>query len=213
MANSEFFESPKQFYNRSSLRRSSLARNPLVLFHKWLEEAIRSYGLDAYSTILATANGRGHPSARVVLLKQVEPAGFVFFTNYQSPKGCDLKVNPYAAMVFYWSKMQRQIRVAGLVERTSEGESNTYFKSRPRGSRIASLVSSQSSVIKCRESLEKKYRRVEKLPSPERPDNWGGFRLKPSALEFWQGRPNRLHDRFLYKLQSDDSWKIERLAP
>ena len=93
MANSEFFESPKQFYNRSSLRRSSLARNPLVLFHKWLEEAIRSYGLDAYSTILATADGRGHPSARVVLLKQVEPAGFVFFTNYQSRKGCDLKVN------------------------------------------------------------------------------------------------------------------------
>lgn len=188
MANSEFFESPKQFYNRSSLRRSSLARNPLVLFHKWLEEAIRSYGLDAYSTILATANGRGHPSARVVLLKQVEPAGFVFFTNYQSPKGCDLKVNPYAAMVFYWSKMQRQIRVAGLVERTSEGESNTYFKSRPRGSRIAALVSSQSSVIKCRESLEKKYRRVEKLPSPERPDNWGGISIKTECLGVLAGK-------------------------
>ncbi len=215
MSDSEFFASPQRPYDRSRLRRSSLGRDPVVLFGKWLAEAIEVDDQDAHSTILATADSRGRPSARVVLLKQANRDGFVFFTNYESRKGRELEANPHAALVFYWPGVERQVRVEGRVECVSEGESNAYFESRPRGSRIAASISPQSEAIESRERLEHSYRELENVPgaSPERPASWGGFRLRPRAIEFWQGRPDRLHDRFLYTLQSGDAWKIERLAP
>ena len=213
MADSEFFASPQRPYDRSRLRRSRLDRDPLVLFGKWLAQAMEVDDLDSHSTTLATADGQGRPSARIVLLKQADQDGFVFFTNYESRKARELEDNPFAALVFYWPKMQRQVRVEGGVERITESESNAYFESRPRESRIAASISPQSTVIESRETIEHSYQKLKKLPGPERPSHWGGFRLQPKAMEFWQGRPNRLHDRFLFTLQDDDGWKIERLAP
>ena len=213
MTDFEFFTSPQRPYERSRLRRSRLGCNPLVLFRQWLTKAIEVDDLDAHSTTLATADSRGHPSARIVLLKQADQDGFVFFTNYESRKARELEVNPFAALVFYWPKVQRQVRVEGWVERVTERESNAYFESRPRESRIAALVSPQSTVIESHETIEGSYRKLKKLPGPERPLHWGGFRLRPKAMEFWQGGDNRLHDRFLFTLQDDNAWKIERLAP
>ena len=171
---------------------------------------------DVNAMTLATADKEGRPSARVVLLKGVDERGFIFFTNYDSRKGNELAENPQAALVFYWSDLERQVCVAGDVTRLPEAESEAYFKSRPRGSRIGAWASRQSEVVRDRTELEQKWQELEvQYPGEQvpKPPIWGGYILAPTRIEFWQGRPNRLHDRFRYSRQADKSWKIERLSP
>jgi pyridoxamine 5'-phosphate oxidase len=226
-------------YNLTGLRRADLEADPIVQFGKWFDQAagarasgrlrkfcIRLYKslllvggmepMDANAMTLATTDDQGRPSARVVLLKGVDQRGFVFYTNYESRKGRELERNPQAALVFYWSDLERQICVAGSVARVSVEESDAYFNSRPRGSRIAAWASQQSEPVQDRAALEDRWRQFEtKYPGQDvpRPPHWGGYLLKPDRLEFWQGRPNRLHDRFRYTRQPDGGWKIDRLSP
>jgi pyridoxamine 5'-phosphate oxidase len=165
---------------------------------------------------LATATPDGRPSARLVLLKQADQHGFVFFTNYNSMKARELDANPQAALVFYWPQLERQVRVDGKVERVSAAESDAYFKTRPRDSQIGALASPQSEVIASRAALQQNFDEIEKLYEArevERPEHWGGYRLHAERIEFWKGRPGRLHDRILYERQADGSWAIKRLAP
>ena len=216
MADTEFFPSPERDYLGDQLGRSDLEKDPILLFDRWLQEAAQKDPLDAISMTLATADAKARPSARIVLLKQADQQGFVFFTNYESRKARELEANPLASLVFYWPHLELQVRVEGSVERVSDRDSDDYFGSRPRGSQIAGSCSPQSTVIESREWLEEAYRRLEEELDgrhPDRPANGGGFRLRPSTLEFWKGRPNRLHDRILYTRLDDDSWKIDRLAP
>ena len=166
--------------------------------------------------MMATANKDGRPAARMVLLKGVDERGFIFFSQYESPKGRDLEENPQAALVFYWSELERQVCVSGVVRKVPREESEAYFKTRPKGSRLAAWVSRQSEIVSNREVLEKKFSQLAtqyangQVPLPP---YWGGYVLSPTRFEFWQGRPSRLHDRFLYTKQSDGRWLIERLAP
>ena len=216
MADTEFFPSRQRDYLREPLRRSDVEKDPILLFERWLQEAAGDGSLDATAMTLATADARGRPSARVVLLKRFDQRGFVFFTNYQSRKARDLEANPFASLVFFWPHVERQVRAEGRVEQVSARDSDEYFASRPRGSQIAGACSPQSTVIESREWLESAYRRLEEQLGGrhlDRPANWGGFRLHPSTLEFWKGRPDRLHDRLLYTRLKEDSWKIDRLAP
>lgn len=198
------------------LDEKTVDRDPLRLFQRWYDDAIASGSRLPESMTLATATEDGRPSARVVLLKQVDHDGFVFYTNYRSAKAKELENNPQAALVFYWVGLDRQVRVEGAVERVSAEESDDYFKTRPRESQLGALASPQSEVIESREVLEKYFRELDKLYEDrpvDRPANWGGYRLKPDRIEFWQNRPGRLHDRILYERQADDSWTIKRLAP
>ncbi len=216
MADTEFFPSPQRDYLRKQLRRSDLEKDPILLFGRWLQKAAQKDPLDAISMTLATADAEARPSARIVLLKQADQEGFVFFTNYESRKARELEANPLASLVFYWPHLGRQVRVEGRVARVSARDSDDYFGSRPRGSQIAGSCSPQSTIVESREWLEEAYHRLEEELDGrdlDRPANWGGFRLRPSALEFWKGRPNRLHDRILYTRLNDGSWKIDRLAP
>jgi len=203
-------------YNAESIDEKTVDRDPLQLFKRWLEEA-RSAGINlAEAMTLATATPEGKPSARLVLLKQADEHGFVFFTNYHSVKARELDSNPQAALVFYWPLLERQVRVEGRVERTSAAESDAYFKTRPRESQIGALASPQSEVISSRAALQQKADELEKHyenREVERPENWGGYRLQAERIEFWKGRPGRLHDRISYGRQSDGAWSIERLAP
>jgi pyridoxamine 5'-phosphate oxidase len=164
---------------------------------------------------LATVDSNGKPSTRTVLLKSVDARGFIFFTNYDSRKGRELAANPNAALTFFWSDLERQVCVAGTVTKLPVAESEAYHKSRPRGSRLAAWASDQSEIVPDRAALEAKWREMEKkLPDDvPLPPNWGGYILQPERIEFWQGRPSRLHDRFNYTRQADGSWKIERLSP
>ena len=191
-------------------------RDPLKLFQRWLDEAIAAGIHLPEAMTLATATPDGTPSARLILLKQADETGFVFYTNYNSPKACELDVNPQAALVFYWPQLERQLRVEGKVERTSADESDAYFKTRPRESQIGALASPQSEVIASRDALQQRADELEKVyegREVERPAHWGGYRLAPERIEFWKGRPGRLHDRILYERQADGSWTIKRLAP
>lgn len=203
-------------YNAESIDEKTVDRDPLQLFKRWLEEA-RSAGINlAEAMTLATATPEGKPSARLVLLKQADEHGFVFFTNYNSVKARELDSNPQAALVFYWPLLERQVRVEGRVERTSAAESDAYFKTRPRESQIGALASPQSEVISSRAALQQKANELEKRyenREVERPENWGGYRLQAERIEFWKGRPGRLHDRISYGRQPDGAWSIERLAP
>lgn len=199
-----------------ALDEKRVERDPIKQFQLWLDDAIAAKLPLPEAMNLATATPEGRPSARVVLLKQVDPDGFVFFTNYHSAKAVELESNPYAALVFYWSPLERQVRVEGKVERTSAEESELYFRTRPRESQIGAWASPQSSVIPTREVLEQRARELEEYyrdREVECPGHWGGYRLRPDKIEFWKGRPGRLHDRILYKLMSDGSWAIKRLAP
>jgi pyridoxamine 5'-phosphate oxidase len=165
---------------------------------------------------LATATKDGRPSARLVLLKQADEQGFVFYTNYLSQKALELDANPWAALVFYWPQLERQVRVDGSVSRVSPAESDEYFQTRPRESQIGALASPQSDVISGRDVLQQRFEELEEFYGDreiERPAHWGGYRLQPDRIEFWKGRPGRLHDRLLYELQTDGSWTIKRLAP
>ena len=190
--------------------------DPFAQFGKWWKEALDA-GVDEVNAMtLATASADGMPDARIVLLKGFDAAGFTFFTNYDSAKGAQLLENPRASLVFFWKELERQIRISGLVVMVSEAESDAYFNSRPEGSRIGAWASPQSQTIESREWLEENERKMrEQFPDGMigRPPHWGGYRVKPTRIEFWQGRPSRLHDRILYSLQTKGNWKIQRLAP
>jgi pyridoxamine 5'-phosphate oxidase len=203
-------------YSLGDLTLKDLDPDAIRQFQKWLETALQAGVPEPNAMTLATVDEHGQPSARVVLLKGIDARGFAFFTNYKSRKGRELAKNPHAALVFYWTELERQVCVAGQVERLSRAEAQAYFASRPRGNRLGAWVSKQSTVIANREVLEAKLAELEKqypgqdIPMPEA---WGGYILNPSRIEFWQGRPNRLHDRFLYTRLSSGGWRIERLSP
>jgi pyridoxamine 5'-phosphate oxidase len=197
------------------LERERLADDPMEQFAIWFREAEADVALEQAMT-LATVDGEGRPDARMVLLKGFGPDGFRFYSNYESAKGMELEANPRAALVIYWRELDRQIRVRGRVERLSAEDSDTYFASRPRESRVAASVSPQSRPIE-REELDRRFEETLKglgNEDPVRPDHWGGYRVIPEEIEFWQGRESRMHDRFLYTRKSgDEGWSIERLAP
>lgn len=204
-------------YQGPTLEIADVSDNPVKQFETWFQEAQNNNIQEPNVMTLATSTSDGKPSARIVLLKGVEEDGFVFYTNYGSRKSDELASNPNAALVFCWIELARQIRIEGVVQKVSKEESKTYFQSRPKGSQIGAWASPQSSVIDNRDilenkasELEKEFAEVEKLPLPA---FWGGYKLIPSMIEFWQGRVNRLHDRIRYTQQSDKKWKIERLAP
>jgi pyridoxamine 5'-phosphate oxidase len=186
----------------------------IALYKLWQAILGRS-SADVNAMVLSTVDKNDRPSSRNVLLKGVDERGFIFFTNYDSRKGCELADNPNAALTFYWPEMERQVCVAGSVEKVPREESENYFKSRPRGSRLAAWASNQSDVVAGRKVLDAKWSEMEKKFPNEvpLPPNWGGYVLKPERIEFWQGRASRLHDRFQYMRQPDNSWKLERLAP
>lgn len=203
-------------YKLQTLSENDVVKDPFGQFEKWWQEAIHA-GIDEPNAMtLATASADGMPDARIVLLKAFDTQGFTFFTNYNSSKGMQLLENPRASLVFFWKELERQVRISGLVSLASEKVSDEYFNSRPEGSRIGAWASPQSESIESREWLEqneKKYQEEWAGHMITRPPHWGGYLLKPVKIEFWQGRPSRLHDRLLYTLQKSGSWKIERLAP
>jgi pyridoxamine 5'-phosphate oxidase len=233
------FADLRREYNLTGLRRSDLEADPIAQFKKWFDQAtgarasgrVRKFCIKLYKALLlasgaepmdltamtlATADKQGRPSARAVLLKGVDQRGFIFYTNYDSRKGQELAGNPQAALVFYWSEQERQVCVAGEVSQLPPAESEAYFKSRPRGSQLAAWASQQSAVIRDREALEERWKQMEAQYAGQevpRPAFWGGYVLSPARIEFWQGRPNRLHDRFRYTRQADKTWRIERLSP
>jgi len=190
--------------------------DPIRQFQRWFDEA-DSAGLPMVEAMtLATATTEGRPSARLVLLKSVDERGFVFYTNYRSRKAQELEANPSAALVFHWEPLERQVRIEGVVSRISSAESDQYFQTRPRESQIGAIASPQSEVIESREVLEQRFRELENdyRDKPiERPPHWGGYRLEPDRIEFWKGRPGRLHDRLQYEREPNGEWKRSRLAP
>jgi pyridoxamine 5'-phosphate oxidase len=206
-------------YVHKALDESDAATDPIEQFQRWLAEAVAADPQDFTSMTLATADRTGRPSARIVLLKGVDARGFVFYTNYGSDKAKDLEENPRAALVFYWSAFERQVRVEGTAERTTREESEAYFHSRPRRSQVGATISPQSRVIGGRQELERKVAEMEeRLAGAEvpLPETWGGYRVRPETVEFWQGRRDRLHDRLVYRRQAESiggGWTIERLAP
>jgi len=202
-------------YQLKSLNESEIDPDPISQFDKWLEEALQAEVWEPTAMSLATVSPEGKPSARMVLLKQANEKGFVFYTNYNSRKGENLAGNPYAAVVFYWPELERQVRVEGITEKVSKEESDSYFNSRPEGSRVGAIVSPQSSEIPGREFLEELFDNYQKMSKGKpliRPENWGGYRIIPDRIEFWQGRASRLHDLFEF-IRNDLMWKIRRLAP
>jgi pyridoxamine 5'-phosphate oxidase len=207
---------PSQYTAADGLDERSIERDPLKLFQNWLDDAVAAGIHLAEAMTLATATPGGKPSARLVLLKQADVDGFVFYTNYQSMKARELDANPQAALVFYWPQLERQVRIEGTVERTTSAESDAYFKTRPRESQIGAVASPQSSVVASREVLQDRVDELEKLyegREVDRPAHWGGYRVRADRIEFWKGRPGRLHDRILFERQTDGSWDISRLAP
>ncbi len=202
-------------YTRAGLTESDADSDPIAQFRRWFGEALAADLHEPNAMILATATPDGRPSARVVLLKGFDERGLVFYTNYEGRKGAELEANPYCALVFYWAELERQVRVEGHARRVTEKEADEYFRSRPRGSQLGARVSEQSRPVGGREALEEKLRWLEaEYEGREvlRPQFWGGYRVEPDSIEFWQGRENRLHDRLLYRL-SDGEWGRERLQP
>jgi pyridoxamine 5'-phosphate oxidase len=203
-------------YMSPGIDEKDIKENPLQLFEKWMEEAIRSNLNLPNAMHLATADPDNRPSGRVLLLRDFDENGFVFYSNYDSRKGEELKKNNYASMTFFWDTLYRQVRIEGIVGKVTETESDAYFQSRPRESQISAVVSEQSRVLENRESLEMRFKEFEEKfleRAVPRPANWGGYRLFPSAFEFWQGREHRLHDRIQYKKEGNNSWIIRRLFP
>lgn len=207
----------REDYRLRVLDEAHCAPHPMRQFEQWFKEA-RSAGVkEPNAMTLATVDAGGQPSARIVLLKGLERDGFVFYTNYQSRKGRELAENPRCALTFYWAELERQVRVEGFVQKVSKEQSAAYFNGRPKGSRIGAVVSNQSSELPSRQPLEKRlaelelaYSNTDDVPMPA---TWGGYHLTPHALEFWQGRTNRLHDRIVYRLNGDGTWRMGRLAP
>ena len=204
----------RQEYMRAGLAEADAHPDPLLQFERWFKDALAAQLPLANTMTLATVTTEGTPDARVVLLKGVEDGGFVFYTNYKSRKGRQLAARPEACLVFLWTQLERQVRIDGKVEKVSSSDSDNYFSSRPVGARLSARASAQSTTVAGREVLEKAVQgEKEKYgEKPPRPAHWGGYRVTPSRIEFWQGRENRLHDRLLYR-RKKDSWTIERLAP
>jgi pyridoxamine 5'-phosphate oxidase len=202
-------------YARGSLDETSVDADPIRQFEAWFKQALDARLPEPNTMTLATVDARGYPSARIVLIKGVDERGFVFFTNYESRKGLDLAANPHASLLFYWIELERQVRVEGTVVKTAADESDAYFNSRPLGSRIGAWASDQSRPIESRALLEAREKSFSERfgEHPPRPPHWGGYRLVPDTIEFWQGRPSRLHDRILYTRQSGGDWRIARLSP
>ena len=206
----------RQDYTLQGLSETEIDSNPFAQFEEWFSQALNADILEPNAMMVATTTPEGKPSARMVLLKDFDERGFVFYTNYNSHKAQELAENPQAALVFWWAELQRQIRISGRVEKVSASESDKYFYSRPLDSRLGAWASNQSEVIESREVLEQQLEELkEKYQDRDipRPPHWGGIRVIPTEIEFWQGRSSRLHDRLLYTKDVDDSWKIERLSP
>ncbi|MDQ3430254.1 MAG: pyridoxamine 5'-phosphate oxidase [Actinomycetota bacterium] len=202
-------------YTRAGLTESDMDPDPVEQFRRWFDEALAAGLHEPNAMIVATASPDGLPSARVVLLKGFEDRGFVFYTNYEGRKGLELEENPRAALLFYWGELERQVRIEGTASRVSEEESDAYYAGRPRGSRLGALASEQSRVVGSREVLEGRIKNLEaeyEGRDVPRPAFWGGYRVEPEAMEFWQGRENRLHDRLVYR-RGDGGWRMERLQP
>jgi pyridoxamine 5'-phosphate oxidase len=203
-------------YSRKKLKEEKAASDPIKQFAKWWKQAVSSDIEEVNAMTLATASADGVPSARIVLLKDFSEKGFSFFTNYNSFKGRQLAENPKACLVFFWKELERQVRITGLIEKLSAEASDAYFNSRPEESRIGAIASPQSQVIENREWLDGHYKQMKKNLSGnaiQRPEHWGGYLVKPVIIEFWQGRPGRLHDRLQYTMDGNGAWRIERLAP
>ncbi|MEQ1757151.1 MAG: pyridoxamine 5'-phosphate oxidase [Vicinamibacterales bacterium] len=202
-------------YEGAPLDEGTADADPFRQFERWFDEA-REQELDPTAMALSTVDGAGHPAVRMVLLKGLDARGFVFFTNYESRKGRELAGNPRASILFYWASLHRQVRIEGVTERVAAAESDAYFASRPPESRLAALASPQSQILDSRRALDERYARaLERFPGAQmpRPQFWGGYRLIPDTIEFWQGRPSRLHDRLRYQRESDGLWARVRLAP
>ncbi len=202
-------------YSRASLSEDEVLPNPLDQFSKWFGEALLAKVPEANAMTVSTVGANNRPSSRILLIKDVDQRGVTWFTNYESRKGHELAQNPYAALLFYWIELERQVRIEGRVERISDAENDAYFHSRPLKSRLGAIASSQSRPVANRAELEARVTEVEQQygEHPVRPVHWGGYRLTPDYIEFWQGRPSRLHDRIAYVLQADGSWKRQRLQP
>lgn len=211
----EEIASLRKEYTKAELDESLVSKNPFQQFESWFDEALKSEVLEPNAMVLSTVNSQNRPSQRTVLLKTYNEDGFVFYTNYNSRKAAHLKENPYVCLLFPWYELERQVTIMGRVEKVSTKESLQYFLSRPRGSQLGAWVSNQSEVITSRSILERKLSEMKrkfqegKIPLP---DHWGGYRVIPDSIEFWQGRPNRLHDRIMYELDTN-GWTIKRLAP
>ena len=205
-------------YMARGLDESAVDADPMRQFGVWFDDAVAAHLIEPNAMALATATPDGIPSVRMVLLKGFDAAGFVFYTNYESRKGRELAANPHAALDLFWVELERQVRIEGPVERVTPEQSDAYFHSRPRGSQLGSAASHQSTVLPSREPLERRLAELEAQYADEdetipRPEYWGGYRVVPQVMEFWQGRPNRLHDRLRYTRRSDGTWTIERLSP
>lgn len=205
----------RRTYVLGSLSESDVAPDPISQFQRWFDEAIHAKLPEPNAMTLATVDADGQPSARIVLLKGMDATGFTFFTNYESRKGLDLAANPRAALLFHWVQLERQVRVEGRVEKVTDAESDDYYASRPLGSRLGAWASEQSREVADRTVLEQREAdfRAKFGDNPPRPAHWGGYRVVPTRIEFWQGRPSRLHDRIAYRLQADGAWQIVRLSP
>jgi pyridoxamine 5'-phosphate oxidase len=203
-------------YLKTSLEVDDVDKSPILQFEKWFKYTLETKVHEPNAMTLSTISEGGRPSARIVLLKGVEENQFLFYTNYQSQKGKELEMNPACALTFFWPELERQVRIEGIAKRVEESVSEKYFQSRPRGSQVSAWASPQSSLVKDRKILETRAKEIEKrydgMASLPKPRQWGGFAIEPFEIEFWQGRPNRLHDRIVY-YRNGVSWSIHRLAP
>lgn len=210
-----YINSLRHDFARQTLNEKDVNADPVLQFEKWFKEAVDAHVNEPNAMTVSTATKEGKPSARILLLRNFNEDGFVFYTNYTSRKGHEIVNNPQCALLFFWPELERQVRIEGILQKQTAEESDMYFNTRPRGSKLGAWTSEQSKIIANREVLDKEYQKLsEKYPDEDipRPPYWGGFLLKPVSIEFWQGRPSRLHDRILFTLENKN-WKIERLAP